>query len=220
MNKPPPAPRHPLAGHLESPPETTPSIFTSSCVYRLTMDAVLLFSFPKRPCSGDLLRAADTTILPNSDTVDRSLVYLLALPDPSVSIDLSLERILDLAALEMEKDKLIDCGRSGRRRRGILAVSNRFITSSGGWKRASPAARAVPNRPLGSIWFGVLPLRFGQTPPEGGPARQYLACGGGLRPPRRRDAVTGTGRWPLCHTRQYLANSGTPAPRGGLRPPL
>ncbi|KAK8933630.1 F-box protein [Platanthera zijinensis] len=73
------------------------------------MDAVLSFSFPKRPCSGDLLHAADTTILPNSDTVDRSLVYLLALPDPSVSIDLSLERILDLAALEMEKDKLIDC---------------------------------------------------------------------------------------------------------------
>ncbi|KAL0921676.1 hypothetical protein M5K25_008773 [Dendrobium thyrsiflorum] len=65
-------------------------------------------SFPKRPCSGDILPVGDTSVCPNPDTIDASLVSLLALRDPSVSIDLSIQRILDFTSQELEKEKLIE----------------------------------------------------------------------------------------------------------------
>ncbi|XP_020574795.1 F-box protein SKIP17-like [Phalaenopsis equestris] len=65
-------------------------------------------SSSKRSCSGDISPIGDTTVLPNSATIDGSMASLLGLRDPSVSIDLSLQRILDLTAQDLEKEKLIE----------------------------------------------------------------------------------------------------------------
>ncbi|PKA61384.1 F-box protein SKIP17 [Apostasia shenzhenica] len=94
-------------------------------------------SSPKRPYSGDSFLAGAARVSSERYPMDRVLESLLSLPDPSVSLDLSLERILDSAAAEVEKDQLID---------SAMRVASAIVESA---MRAARRRASIHN---GSCW--------------------------------------------------------------------
>ncbi|RRT57228.1 hypothetical protein B296_00036639 [Ensete ventricosum] len=83
-------------------------------LHRLHRASVMDPVVPKRPCpSADPSSSFDASSSPfrvpsGPMAMDRVLEALLALPDPSVALELSLESLLDSRLLESDKDRLIE----------------------------------------------------------------------------------------------------------------
>lgn len=80
---------------------------------RSAMDSLLLSSssssfVPKRPCPRDPLAANGPRVPSDTASMDRLLESFLSLSDPSLALDLSLERLIGSRVLESDKDCAIE----------------------------------------------------------------------------------------------------------------
>ncbi|RWV89036.1 hypothetical protein GW17_00048840 [Ensete ventricosum] len=74
---------------------------------RLRRHGVMDPAGPKRRCPSTA--NCYSRVSPRPRKMDRVLEALLALPDPSVAFELSLEGLLESSLLEAEKDRLVEC---------------------------------------------------------------------------------------------------------------